>query len=86
MLYGKPMHNPPSRFIAEMGPTIASESVQSTPEVPAISLNTGDSVRHTHFGAGIVVEVDDDEVVVAFKRIGSKKLSLAYANLEKIGT
>lgn len=49
----------------------------------------GDRVRHKSFGEGIVVRVDpgrdDVEVTVIFQgSVGSKRLSLAYAPLEKV--
>ena len=48
----------------------------------------GDRVRHATFGEGIVVKStlvkDDEEVEVAFPRIGVKKLSTAFAPLEKL--
>ena len=48
----------------------------------------GDHVRHDQFGDGVVVSCqpvkDDTEVVVAFKGMGVKKLSLSFARLEKV--
>lgn len=48
----------------------------------------GDSVRHTHFGNGIVTHSvgsgDDEQVTVIFPVHGSKKLIAGYAKLEKL--
>jgi len=48
----------------------------------------GDHVRHDQFGDGVVVSCqpgkDDSEVVVVFKGVGVKKLSLSFAHLEKV--
>jgi len=54
---------------------------------PGPQFRAGDRVRHAHFGTGIVVSSqlvrDDEEVVVAFEGVGVKKLSVAYARLER---
>ncbi len=47
--------------------------------------NVGDQVRHPRFGAGKVIQVDDDLVDVAFKKGGQKTLSVNFAPLEKVG-
>ncbi len=47
-------------------------------------LNEGDSVRHEVFGAGTVMEVDGDNVVIYFKGKGSKKLNLGFAPIQKL--
>ena len=55
---------------------------------PKSELKAGDHVHHAQFGDGIVVSCqpikDDNEVVVAFKGAGIKKLSLNFARLEKV--
>ena len=52
------------------------------------SFRTGQKVRHARFGDGIVVESkvtgDDEEVTVAFKNTGIKKLAASFANLERL--
>ena len=54
----------------------------------APSFRTGQKVRHARFGDGIVVESkvtgDDEEVTVAFKNTGIKKLAASFANLERL--
>jgi len=51
------------------------------------AFRAGDRVRHAKFGEGIVVASEmrrgDEEVTVAFEGQGVKKLSLAYATLER---
>jgi DNA helicase-2/ATP-dependent DNA helicase PcrA len=92
MLYGRTMHNPPARFIAEISdnsqiasePSIAFGGISKEPEMPKVTVVEGDSVRHPTFGNGIVVTVDEDVVTVAFSKIGTKQLSAAYAPLEKL--
>jgi len=94
LLYGRVMHNPPARFIAEVSDysEILYRPASSRPlpqddfsqAATAIELAAGDSVRHPAFGTGKVLEIDDDEATIEFGKIGSKRLSLAYAPLEKI--
>jgi DNA helicase-2/ATP-dependent DNA helicase PcrA len=53
------------------------------------SYRTGEKVRHAKFGEGIIIEAKpggaDGEVTVAFQgSVGIKRLSLAYAPLEKL--
>ncbi len=60
----------------------------AAPRVVTPGLSAGDHVRHAIFGGGIVVSLrptkDDSEVVVAFEGAGLKKLSLNFAQLEKV--
>ena len=64
--------------------------VKSQPPAAARpALKTGDSVRHTTFGEGVVMECvatgGDHEVTVEFSNgVGVKKLLLSYAPLEKV--
>jgi DNA helicase-2/ATP-dependent DNA helicase PcrA len=47
-------------------------------------LNEGDRVNHQTFGAGTVLEIDGDNVLVHFKGKGARKLNIAFAPLEKL--
>jgi DNA helicase-2/ATP-dependent DNA helicase PcrA len=51
-------------------------------------LKVGDKVKHKQFGEGIVLQIepmeDDAIVTVFFTGLGSKRLSLNFANLQKI--
>ncbi len=49
-----------------------------------LSLKPGDRIRHAKFGDGIVAEVSGDEVSATFAGSGIKRLSLAFAPIEKI--
>ena len=62
---------------------------EKTPPAPRVSLETGDLVRHSTFGEGVVMECmpsgDDHEVTVQFSEaVGVKKLLLSFAPLEKL--
>ncbi len=63
----------------------ASEPTSAT-IIPELS--PGDRVRHAQFGEGLVISsrpvTDDNEVVVAFRGVGIKKLLLSFAKLEKV--
>jgi len=72
---------PPAR-LATVGPV-----TPPAPKVTTSPFKTGDKVRHAKFGEGIVIEVkpvkEDVEVTVAFAGVGVKRLSLAFAPLER---
>jgi DNA helicase-2/ATP-dependent DNA helicase PcrA len=101
MLYGGRNHNLPSRFLDELPdahverdrlrPTSWSgygaprrSQVQPLENVP--DLSTGDSVRHSTLGEGVVVQIESGGLVtVRFADDGSeRKLMLDYAPLEKL--
>jgi DNA helicase II / ATP-dependent DNA helicase PcrA len=69
--------------------TQPSESVASAPTITEQSYHPGLRVRHAKFGTGVVVRSDlingDENVTVAFEGFGVKKLSVAFAPLEKVG-
>jgi len=56
------------------------------PSTPAPSLSTGDSVRHSTLGEGVVVRIEGDGIVtVSFAEDGAeRRLMLDYAPLEKV--
>ena len=70
-----------------MAAPVSSSNVDEAPSQPVDELKTGDHVRHAQFGRGVVVSSrhvkDDIEVVVAFNG-AVKKLSQAFARLEKV--
>lgn len=82
MLYGQTSSNPPARFLAEIGDS--SPTADMSAQAKGLNVDTDDRVRHPVFGDGIVVAVEGEEAIVAFAKIGNKKLSLAYAPLERI--
>lgn len=97
LLYGSTMHNPPSRFLLDIPSelqlplnTLAAsmerpmfKSTETFP-LPIINFAPGDRLRHAKFGEGIVVSLSGDEIVAAFVGIGTKKLSLSFAPVEKL--
>jgi DNA helicase-2/ATP-dependent DNA helicase PcrA len=101
MLYGGRNHNLPSRFFDEvpdkhvererLRPASwsgygAPRQSQVTPRDDVPSLATGDSVRHSTLGEGVVLRVEAGGLVtVRFADDGSeRKLMLDYAPLEKL--
>jgi DNA helicase-2/ATP-dependent DNA helicase PcrA len=101
MLYGGRNHNLPSRFLDEVpdshvererlrpaswsGYNAPRQSrIQPRDDVP--DLGTGDSVRHSTLGEGVVVRIEPGGLVtVRFADDGSeRKLVLEYAPLEKL--
>ena len=57
-------------------------------EIPMPVFKTGDKIDHKIFGNGIIISLSgnsfDQEVVVAFKDAGVKRLLLGYAPIEKV--
>ncbi len=100
-LMGSSTINPASRFLKEIPPHLASPTADygeeirpdlatpSTSSPPLSALRAGDRVHHALFGRGIVVSClpikDDQEVTVAFREAGVKKLLLSLASLERRG-
>jgi ATP-dependent DNA helicase UvrD/PcrA len=101
-LYGRRDYNLPSRFLDELPSEVQRERLRPTSwsgyasprqaaaarserELP--SLQTGDSVRHTSLGEGVVTRIEAGGIVtVRFAGDGSeRKLMLEYAPLEKVG-
>jgi DNA helicase-2/ATP-dependent DNA helicase PcrA len=94
-LYGGRQHNPPSRFISDIGAAagtpepvygsmFASSASQSDEPRYVPELEEGDGVRHKLFGIGTVMELDGDTATIYFKGKGSKRLNIAFAPLEKL--
>jgi DNA helicase-2/ATP-dependent DNA helicase PcrA len=99
-LWGSKSYNLPSRFLDELPeerierdrlrPTswhaygAPERSLAPTRDVP--SLSTGDSVRHSTLGEGIVTRIErDGTVTVRFAEDGAeRRLMLEYAPLERI--
>jgi ATP-dependent DNA helicase UvrD/PcrA len=101
MLYGGRNHNLPSRFLDELPDSHvererlrpSSWSSYGAPRQSQIAqqenvpdLSTGDSVRHSTLGEGVVVRIEPGGLVtVRFAEDGSeRKLMLDYAPLEKL--
>jgi DNA helicase II / ATP-dependent DNA helicase PcrA len=47
-------------------------------------LNEGETVRHSVFGIGTIVELHGDTATIYFKGKGTKKLNIAFAPLERL--
>lgn len=64
----------------------ASERAPESPDQIGGRHKSGQRVRHTQFGEGIVVESKvvsgEEEVIVAFDEVGIKRLAASIANLE----
>ena len=92
VLFGGRQANPPSRFLADVGGKVSSE----TADIPAPGeafddepryvpdINEGDAVRHQMFGIGTVLELDGETATIYFKGKGTKRLNISFAPLEKL--
>lgn len=98
-LWGQNNYNGPSRFLGEIPDRLTtstkrmrrSRTLESRTQVATVSdadIESGDRVRHTHWGDGVVREIvgagDRAEAVVVFNGHGAKRLLLAWAPLEKV--
>ncbi len=99
-LWGRRGYNMASRFLDELGAGTERERLRPAswfdygrpsgsvvPRAELPTLSTGDTVRHSTLGEGIVIRVEPDGVVtVRFADDGSeRRLMLEYAPLERIG-
>jgi DNA helicase-2/ATP-dependent DNA helicase PcrA len=65
-------------------PATEAEAAVRRERLLGLELQPGDRIRHAKFGEGIVVEVKGDEISATFSGLGTKRLSLAFAPIEKI--
>ena len=96
MLYGKTTTNAPSRFINEINKDVMETMSSSVKEEKVLDKNElysseeveyqkGDIVMHTIYGKGVVIDVDEKFVSVAFaKNFGIRKLMKNHKSLKKI--
>ena len=72
------------------GPDLERASPPALPPLGGLALKVGDHVRHSKFGAGIVMNCsptrEDQELTVVFEEAGVKKLLASLAPLERIDT
>jgi DNA helicase-2/ATP-dependent DNA helicase PcrA len=65
-------------------PTTTQAAAIHRERMLGLELSPGDRIRHAKFGEGIVASVDGDEVSAAFEGLGTKRLSLSFAPIEKV--
>ncbi len=98
MLYGGVLHNPPSRFLSEIGADSVIDNgylqndEDSQPNLDTNNLagelryvpelNIGDGVKHKIFGFGKVLALEDDVATIFFEGKGTKKINIAFASIE----
>jgi DNA helicase-2/ATP-dependent DNA helicase PcrA len=98
MLYGKLTVNMPSRFIGEINDNLLDVENKMKEQIKVNKsllyddepssdndYKKGDLVNHISFGKGIVTDVDDRFVTIAFSyKIGTKKLLKNYKGIRKV--
>ena len=95
MLYGRTNVNPPSRFIDEISENLLEvEKEKATVKKvnkdlfytsDIIDFKIGDSVIHSMYGKGSVVDVNDTIVTVFFSnKVGVKKVLKNFKGLKKL--
>ncbi|MCS7173748.1 MAG: UvrD-helicase domain-containing protein [Armatimonadetes bacterium] len=95
-LLGRTTVSVPSRFLEELpkpcvrevsAPLAWTDAWSNPPDRGGPDLRVGEWVRHRHFGLGRVVEMEGEGsravVTVHFPGLGTKRLALGYAPLEK---
>lgn len=91
--FGSRGYNQPSRFISDMGASVAMTNPEpqimgAQPEEPfygdELGFQEGDKVRSAAFGDGEIIEVDGMAVTIAFLNGQTKKLNAEYARLQKL--
>jgi DNA helicase-2/ATP-dependent DNA helicase PcrA len=84
--YGQRTYNQMSRFITDMGDSVAA--IDTTPDEPDSYsdelFSVGDRVRSSAFGAGEITDVDGLAVTIQFDSGQTKKLNAEYARLERL--
>jgi DNA helicase-2/ATP-dependent DNA helicase PcrA len=99
-LYGRTDANLPSRFLDELpaegvererlAPAswsgYGARPAEVAPRAVLPQLSTGDNVRHSTLGSGVVTRIEPDGVVtVRFEDGAERRLMLEYAPLERVG-
>ncbi len=94
LVFGAVQHNPPSRFIAELGDLVVLQAAEAVPNIwqtgvsipsrPKLTFKIGERVAHKIFGDGKIVALDGDVATVSFSSRGEKKLNTAFAPLERL--
>ena len=94
--FGQRSYGMPSRFIADMGHSVAMAPAPNVFEQPARppeasydgidvpALDIGDRVRSHQFGDGEIVDIDGLAATVQFDSGQTKHLNLEFARLEKL--
>jgi DNA helicase-2/ATP-dependent DNA helicase PcrA len=65
-------------------PSTESAAAIHREQMLGLDLKPGDRIRHAKFGEGLVSTVDGDEVAATFEGLGTKRLSLSFAPIEKV--
>lgn len=90
--FGQRSYNMPSRFLEDMGHSIAVFG-REQPALPAHAdfevdmyntFDVGDKVKSHQFGVGDVIDIDGLAVTVEFENGTTKKLNVEFARLEKL--
>ncbi len=93
MLYGRDTLNPPSRFIKEIDPAYLESNTEEVKKINKQELyndnsneeyKSGERITHKLFGPGVIIDVDDRFLTIAFnKRYGIKKVLKNYTGIKK---
>jgi len=99
-IFGSTQMNPPSRFLDDIPTHLLEETIvpdldyKNNKKIEKKEhrklknknqkLKDGDRVNHPEFGEGLIISNQDNQLTIAFKNVGLKKLSADYANLQHL--
>ncbi len=97
MLYGQTKSNIPSRFVGEINPqyidrekvsivNMVNKIIKSNMyNIGDVSFQSGDRIKHTEYGEGIIINVDKSIITVSFPHpFGIKKLMKNHKSITKV--
>jgi len=96
MLYGSATSPMPSRFIDDIPQELKTDHYSYVTETDAttsrlteavaddIDVKVGDKIEHDSFGKGTIVQINQNELTVAFNKFGTKRLIRGLAPIKKI--
>ncbi len=98
MLFGRLTMNPPSRFISEINSElldVENQKLETNKVNKSIlydedgssssKFRKGDIVMHITYGKGVILDIDDRFITIAFNhRIGTKKILKNYKGIRKV--
>ena len=99
MLYGNIQVNPPSRFISEIRDELLEKEEKKKDTISTIKskllygdddktnneLKKGDIIMHITFGKGVIIDIDDKFITIAFNhKVGTRKFLKNYKGIRKV--
>ena len=99
MLYGNIQMNPPSRFISEIRENLLEKEERKQDVINSVKskllygdddstnneLKKGDIVMHITYGKGVIIDIDEKFITIAFNhKVGTRKFLKNYKGIRKV--